>query len=118
MRRALAGLGVALALWGPIAATAKTYQYKGGPPAPPDTVLSTAQAEVEPIVRARGPRVPATNLQLVTMVANTAFARALASAPIDSGARVVLAPAESHPLNYVVEHAILLELGRDSVQVT
>jgi hypothetical protein len=75
-------------------------------------VLSTAQAEVEPIVRARGPRVPATNLQLVTMVANTAFSRALASAPIDSGARVVLAPAETHPLNYVVEHAILLELGR------
>ena len=99
-------------------AWAKTYKYKSGPQAPADTALSVAEVDVEPIVRARGPRVPATNLQLVSMVANTAFSRALANAPVDSGGHVILAPAESHPLNFVVEHAILLHLARRGVSAT
>jgi hypothetical protein len=99
-------------------AWARTYKYKSGPQAPADTALSVAQVDVEPIVRARGPRVPATNLQLVSLVANTAFNHALAAAPLDSGAHVILAPAESHPLNFVVEHAILLHLARRGVSAT
>ena len=100
------------------AARAKTYKYAGGPMAAADTVLSVAQIEVEPIVRARGPRVPATNLRLLSLVANTAFDRALAGAPVDSGAHVIVAPAESHPLNFVVEHAILLYLARRGASAT
>lgn len=111
-------LVVMLSLLAATASWGKTYKYKGGPQPPADTVLSVAQAEVEPIVRERGPRVPATNLQLVSMVANTAFNRALATAPIDSGSHVVLAPAESHPLNFVVEHAILLHLARRGISAT
>src|SRR6266540_3005441 len=99
-------------------AWAKTYKYKSGPKAPADTALSVAEVEVEPIVRARGPRVPATNLQLLSMVANTAFDRALARAPVDSGAHVLIAPAESHPLNFVVEHSILLHLAGRGVSAT
>jgi hypothetical protein len=99
-------------------AWARTYKYTSGPQAPADTALSVAEVDLEPIVRARGPRVPATNLQLVSMVANTAFGRALATAPVDSGGHVFLAPAESHPLNYVVEHAILLHLARRGVSTT
>ena len=102
----------------PPPARAKSHRYTGGPQAPSDTVLSTATVEVEPIVRARGPRVPATNLQLLALVANTAFQRALASAPVDSGADVLLAPAESHPLNFVIEHAILLHLAQRGVTAT
>jgi hypothetical protein len=93
-------------------AMAKKVRYEGGPPAEPDTVLSTADVVVDPIVRSRGPRVPATNLQLTSMVANTAFERALESAPFDSGQAIVLAPAESHPLNFVAEHAILRALAK------
>ena len=99
-------------------AWARSFKYAGAPRAPADTALSVAQVDVEPIVRARGPRVPATNLQLLSLVANTAFDRALATAPMDSGAHVMLAPAESHPLNYVVEHAILLHLARRGVRAT
>jgi len=100
------------------AARAKSHNYEGGPKAPADTALSTATVEVEPIVRARGPRVPPTNLQLVSLVANTAFDRGLAGAPVDSGAHVLLAPAESHPLNFIVEHSILLHLARRGVSAT
>jgi len=94
---------------------AKTFRYDGGPQAPADTALSIAQPSLEPIVRARGPRVPLTNLQLVSLVANSAFDRALATAPLDSGTQVLLAPAENHPLNFVVEHAILKYLARRHV---
>jgi hypothetical protein len=111
-------LALMLVLLPAAGARAKTYKYKGGPQAPSDTALSVAQVEIEPIVRARGPRVPATNLQLVSLVANTAFDRALARAPVDSGAHVILAPAESHPLNFVVEHSILLHLARRGVTAT
>jgi len=96
-------------------AEAKKIRYASGPKPPADTVLSVAEPELVPIVRARGPRVPLTNLQMVSRVANTSFQRALATAPLDSGGHVVLAPAESHPLNFVVEHAILRELGRRGV---
>lgn len=92
-------------------AGAKKVRYEGGPEAEPDTVLSTAQVVVDPIVRSRGPRVPATNLQLTSLVANTAFERALESAPFDSGQALLIAPAESHPLNFVAEHAILKALA-------
>ncbi len=92
-------------------AGAKKVRYEGGPEAEPDTVLSIAQVVVDPIVRSRGPRVPATNLQLTSLVANTAFERALESAPFDSGQALLIAPAESHPLNFVVEHAILKALA-------
>ena len=115
-----AGLAVALLALALIAAPAeaKKFKYAAGPKPSVDTTFTTAQAEVEPIVRPRGPKVPATNLQLVNLVANTAFSRALKSAPLDSGGHVVLAPAESHPLNFVVEHAVLRELARRGVTAT
>jgi hypothetical protein len=97
---------------------AKTFRYGGGPQAQPDTVLSVATSELEPVVRARGPRVPLTNLQLVTMVANVAFDRGLSSAPLDSGGHVLVAPAESHPLNFVVEHAVLRHLAKRGISAT
>lgn len=96
-------------------ADAKKVRYASGPKPAVDTVLSVAEPELEPIVRARGPRVPLTNLQLVTRVANVAFQKSLASAPLDSGGHVVLAPAENHPLNFVVEHSILRVLGQRGV---
>jgi len=96
-------------------ANAKKVRYASGPKPAVDTVLSVAEPELEPIVRARGPRVPLTNLQLVTRVANMSYQKALANAPLDSGGHVVLAPAESHPLNFVVEHAILRVLGKRGV---
>jgi hypothetical protein len=99
-------------------AEAKKIRYASGPKPVADTVLSVAEPELEPIVRARGPRVPLTNLQLVTTVANVSYQRALATAPLDSGGHVVLAPAESHPLNFVVEHAILRALARRGVTAT
>jgi len=92
-------------------ASAKKVRYEGGPQPQPDTVLSTAEVVVDPIVRSKGPRVPATNLQLTSLVANTAFERALASAPLDSGQALLVAPAESHPLNFVAEHATLKALA-------
>ncbi len=99
-------------------AAARTYQYTGGPPPGADTVLAVADPTIRPIVRARGPRVPYTNLQLLRLVANTGFDQALRPAPLDSGARVVVAPAESHPLNFAVEHAILLHLAKRGVVAT
>ena len=99
-------------------AEAKKIRYASGPKPVADTVLSIAEPQLEPIVRARGPRVALTNLQLVTTVANVSFQRALAPAPLDSGGRVVLAPAESHPLNFVVEHTILRTLARRGVTAT
>ncbi len=115
-----AGLAVALVALLVLSSTAeaKKFRYSQGPKPATDTTFTTAATEVEPIVRQRGPRVPATNLQVVGLVANTAFERALRAAPIDSGSHVVLAPAESHPLNFVVEHAILRSLARRGVTAT
>ena len=106
------------AVLGAGSAEAKKIRYASGPKPTVDTVLSVAEPELEPIVRVRGPRVPLTNLQLVTTVANVSFQRALASAPLDSGGHVLLAPAESHPLNFVVEHAVLRMLARRGVTAT
>ena len=99
-------------------AEAKKFKYAAGPKPGVDTTFTTAETEITPIVRHRGPRVPATNLQVVSLVANTAFERALRSAPLDTGAHVVLAPAESHPLNFVVEQAVLRDLSRRGVTAT
>jgi hypothetical protein len=96
-------------------AAAKKFQYSSGPKPPADTVYSEVQTRIDPIVRERGPRVPATNLELVTIVANTAFDKALAAAPLSRGDKVLLAPAESHPLNFVIEHAVLRHLARRGV---
>jgi len=93
-------------------AQARKVRYATGPKALEDTALSVAETQIEPIVRSRGPRVPATNLQLATLVANRAFERALKNAPISNGTHVLVAPAQSHPLNFVVEHAILLHLAK------
>ena len=110
---------VVLALLGVVvvagSSEAKKIRYASGPAPKPDTMLAVAEPELVPIVRAKGPKVPLTNLQLVSRVANTSYQKALATAPLDSGGHVVLAPAESHPLNFVIEHAILRELGRRGV---
>jgi hypothetical protein len=99
-------------------AEAKTVRYSSGPRPAADTVLSVAEPGLEPVVRARGPRVAFTNLQLVNMVASTSLDRALRSAPLDSGGHVLVAPAESHPLNFTVEHAILRHLAKRGVTAT
>jgi hypothetical protein len=115
-------VGVALAvlaLWMLASvAEAKKFRYTGGPPPAADTVLTSAEPDLAPIYRPRGPRVPVTNLQLTSLVANTAFDRALLSAPIDSGSHVVLAPGQSHPLNFMIEHAVLRQLARRRVTAT
>ena len=117
MRAGLAAALIGLLVLGSTA-EAKKFKYADGPKPGVDTTFTTTEAEITPIVRPRGPRVPATNLQLVSLVASTAFERGLRSAPIDTGAHVVLAPAESHPLNFVVEHAVLRELSRRGVTAT
>src|SRR5262249_18453599 len=93
-------------------ALAKKYRYDGGPAAPADTALSVAVPELETVTRARGPRVPLTNLQLLTLVATAAFEKGLEGMPAERGKEVVIAPAGDHALNYVAEHAILRELAR------
>jgi len=98
-------------------AGAKTFRYSSGPAPKVDTVLAVAEPILEPIVRVRGPRVPLTNLQLVTTVAYVAFEKALTTVPLDSGGRVLVAPAESHPLNFVVEHAVLRVLAKRGMTV-
>lgn len=100
------------------AAHAKKFRYASGPKPAADTVLSVADIEVTPVVRARGPRVAATNLQLATLVANAAVERAMKSMPLDSGTRVLLAPAESHPLNFVMEHAVLKQFARRRISAS
>jgi hypothetical protein len=99
-------------------AAAKKYRYAAGPQPAPDTTLSVAETDVEPIVRAKGPKVPATNLQLIGMVANTAFERALASAPLDSSGHLTLAPISSERLNYIVERAVMRALSRRHIAMT
>ncbi len=115
--RAMAGLLFAGAMASMLAtpAAAKKFKYAAGPKAPEDTVLSVAQLEIEPVVSARGPRVPATNLQMTGLVANTAFERAMSDIPLGQGKEVIVAPGESHPLNFVVEHAVLRQLSKRGV---
>jgi hypothetical protein len=112
-RRAAWLLALLVAL--PTAAFAKTYRYQGGPQPQPDTALSVAVPSLEEVVRARGPRVPLTNLQLLTLVSNAAFEHGLQGAPLEKGQSVVLAPAGEHPLNFVAEHSMLRELAKRGV---
>lgn len=99
-------------------AEAKKFRYASGPRPAADTLGWVAEGSLEPVVGSRRTRVPLTNLQITSLVADTAFSRALRSAPLDSGLTVVVAPAESHPLNFVVEHAILRDLSRRGVRAT
>jgi hypothetical protein len=97
---------------------AKDFKYASGPQPPADTAMSVADREITPIVRQRGPTVPYTNLQMVGLVANRAIDRALQAAPLDSGIRVMVAPAESHPLNFLIEHAVLRHLTARGITAT
>lgn len=120
MRSNVAGWLLALVLLAVTAgqADAKKFRYASGPKAVEDTVLTEANTYLDPVVRNRGPRVPYTNLQLTQFVASQAVTRALASAPIDSGTHVVLAPAREHPLNFVLEHAMIKSLSARGVEIT
>jgi hypothetical protein len=120
MRSRLAGLLFALVALALVVtgAEAKKFRYASGPKVPADSALSVANPYLEPIVRSRGPRVPYTNLQLTEFVADSAVATALAGAPLEPGMRVVLAPAVDHPLNFVLEGALLERLSRKGLQVT
>src|SRR5499427_10061544 len=100
------------------AAEAKKFRYASGPKPPEDSTLAVANSYLEPVVSSKGPRVPYTNLQLTQFVADTAVARALASAVVDSGTHAVLAPSHDHPLNFVLEHSLLKALARKGVDVT
>jgi len=117
MSRALPGVLLLLLSLVPTA-EAKKFRYSSGPKAPEDSTLSVANSYLEPVVRSKGPRVPYTNLQLTQFVADTAVARALAGAVVDSGTHAVLAPAREHPLNFVLEHSMLKALARRGVDVT
>jgi hypothetical protein len=96
-------------------ADAKTFRYSSGPKAPADSMGWVAEADLQPLLSSQHPRVPFTNLQLTGLVADTAFARALRGAPLDAGTRVVLAPVESHPMNPLIERAILRQLARRGI---
>ncbi len=111
---------VALALVSALAsgAAAKKYRSDSGPPVPGDTTGAGATPSYEPVTRARGPKVPLTNFQVIQQVARTAYGRALAGCPVDSGGHLVLAPSESHPLNFMVEHAVLQALAGRAVSVS
>lgn len=100
------------------AAEAKKFRYAQGPKPGVDTTYSMATVSIDPVVGGRGPRVAATNLQIIQLVANAAVERALQSVPLDSGSHVTLAPAESHPLNFIMEHAMLRELSKRRVTAT
>ena len=115
--RLIAAVFIAALLFVP-AAHAKKFRYSSGPKPPADTALSVAQTSMEPVVSENGPKVAPTNLDLVSLVANTAVERALASAPLDSGTRVILAPADSHPLNFVIEYGALRALARRGITTT
>jgi hypothetical protein len=117
MSRALPGVLLLLLSLVP-AASAKKFRYSSGPKPPEDSTLAVANSYLEPVVRSKGPRVPYTNLQLTQFVADTAVTRALAAAVVDSGTHAVLAPAREHPLNFVLEHAMLKALARRGVDVT
>ena len=120
MRARLCGLLLALLAVASLvpAADAKKFRYASGPKAPADSALAVGNAYLEPVVRTRGPRVPYTNLRLTELVADTAAVRTLANIPIEKGQHVVLAPAREHPLNFVIEHAMLRELTRRGFPVT
>jgi hypothetical protein len=116
--RVRAWLWVAVGLTIASSAEAKKFRYAEGPKPPGDTTYSAAEVVLEPVVRSRGPRVAPTNLQVISLVANTAIQQALRSVPLDSGSHVTLAPAEGHPLNFLIEHSVLRELSRRRISAT
>ncbi len=120
MRVRLTGLLLALLAVVSLApgADAKKFRYASGPKPPADSSLAVGSPYLEPVVRAVGPRVPYTNLQLAGFVADTAAVRVLEHAPLESGTHVVIAPARDHPLNFVLEHALVNGLTRRGVTVT
>lgn len=99
-------------------AQAKKFRFAEGPKPSQDTTFSAAEVVLEPVVGSGGVRVAPTNLQIIELVANSAVQAALRTAPLDSGGHVTLAPAESHPLNFVMEHSLLRELSRRRVTTT
>ena len=96
-------------------AHARKYRYSTGPKPAADTLGWVAESDLQPLARAHHPRLPLTNLQITSLVADTAFARALRSAPLDPGVRVILAPAESHPMNPLIERVMLRQLSRRGI---
>jgi hypothetical protein len=94
---------------------AKTFQYSSGPKPPADTLGWVAEGDLQPVTRAHHPKVPLTNLQLTSLVADTAFSRAMRGAPLDSGLRVVIAPSETHPMNPLIERVLLRQLARRGI---
>ena len=120
MRARWSGVGLALLAVASLVpvADAKKFRYASGPQPPADSTLAVGNSYLEPVVRARGQRVPYTNLQLVTLVADSAAVSGLAGLPLERGQRAVLAPARDHALNFVVEHAMLRELSRRGITVT
>ena len=115
MRRWMLCAALAIALVAPSPAGAKKYRYASGPQPPADTLGWIAQSDIQPLTSSQHPKVPLTNLQLTALVADTAFARALRTAPLDSGTRVVLAPAQNHPMNPVIERVMLRQLSRRGI---
>ncbi len=113
-----AGLVLAAVATVAVPAAGKTFRYGGGPQPQPDTTLSVAVPELETVVRSRGPRVPLTNLQLLTLVSDAAFEHGLQGVPLEKGQLVVLAPAGDHPLGFVAEHSVLRQLSRMGVSAT
>ena len=113
-------------LWLALAATAlgvshadaKKFRYASGPKAAEDTVLTAADPYLDPIVRERGPRVPYTNLQLIEFVAARAADEAMGRSPLDTGMHVTLAPSREHPMNFVVEQALIKSLTGRGIEVT
>jgi hypothetical protein len=120
MRGRLAGILFATLALGAVAtaADAKKFRYASGPKASEDSTLSVADPYLDPVVGSKGPKVPYTNLQLTGFVADSAVAVALAPLPLEPGVRVVLAPTREHPLNFVIEDAMIEHLTRRGLQVT
>jgi hypothetical protein len=120
MRVRLTGLLLALLVVASLApgADAKRFRYASGPKPPADSMLSVATPYLEPVVRSVGPRVPYTNLQLAHFVADSASSRVLSGSPLESGTHVVVLPAREHPLNFVLEHALVNDLTRRGMSVT
>ncbi len=120
MRSRLAAFLLAALALGTLAtkADAKKFRYSSGPKPPADTTLAVANPYLDPVVGARGPRVPYTNLQVAGFVADSAVAAGLAGVPLESGVHVVLAPTRDHPMNFVLEDALVDALTSRGVQVT
>lgn len=120
MRVRLAGILFAMLALGALAtaADAKKFRYSSGPKPNEDSTLTVADPYLDPVVASRGPKVPYTNLQLTGFVADSAVAVALAPLPLESGVRVVLAPTHDHPLNFVIEAAMIERLTDRGLIVT